>query len=189
MPALDDEEAAERASIRAYENGGAAFAEIDGHCAGFTSVERICPSSDATCGGWDYDIVGQGGAGDSLVACQARCAEASCGGIYFDDAHGCGNYDACVDSGDGENWGASYSIRVSQSFAARAVATTAFAAMSVFAIDVDGDGDVDALSASWSDDIPNFGFFYGPVGEGRRRTNLCTLSHTRPRRTSGCVEH
>jgi len=86
-----------------HENGGGAFAQIDGHCDGYASFERICPSSDATCGGWSDFIVGQGGAGDSLVACQARCAEASCGGIYFDDAHGCGNYDACADSGDGQD--------------------------------------------------------------------------------------
>ena len=77
----------------------------------------------------------------------------------------------------------------SQGFTQRVITNLADSANAVFAIDVDGDGDVDALSASWSDDIPNFGFFYGPVGEGRRRTNLCTLSHTRPRRTSGCVEH
>ena len=27
---------------------GGAFAQIDGHCDGYTSFERICPSSDAT---------------------------------------------------------------------------------------------------------------------------------------------
>ncbi|KAH8054319.1 calcium ion binding protein [Aureococcus anophagefferens] len=133
-----------------HENGGGAFAQIDGHCDGYASFERICPSSDATCGGWSDFIVGQGGAGDSLVACQTRCAEASCGGIYFDDAHGCGNYDACADSGDGQNWGASFYIRVSNAFTERVIATHAVYAVSVFAIDVDGDGDVDALSSTSS---------------------------------------
>ena len=70
-----------------YENGGGAFADIDGHCDGYTSFERICPSSDATCGGWSDFIVGQGGAGDSLVACKARCAEASCGHAHGPHGH------------------------------------------------------------------------------------------------------
>ncbi|KAH8084377.1 6-phosphogluconolactonase [Aureococcus anophagefferens] len=145
-----------------HENGGGAFAQIDGHCDGYASFERICPSSDATCGGWSDFIVGQGGAGDSLVACQTRCAEASCGGIYFDDAHGCGNYDACADSGDGQNWGASFYIRVSNAFTERVIATHAVYAVSVFAIDVDGDGDVDAL----------FHQFRGDVVRERRRPSF-----------------
>ena len=40
----------------------------------------------------------------------------------------------------------------SVSFSERVVTDSAGGAMSVFAIDVDGDGDVDALSASFSDD-------------------------------------
>ena len=78
------------------------FLRIDGHCAGYGYYERVCPSSDATCGGWGWhdNIVGQGGAGDGLAACFARCEDDGCGGVYFDVAHGCGLYDACVPSGD-----------------------------------------------------------------------------------------
>ena len=94
------------------EGNGGTFVPIGGHCTGYHTFFRFCPLTDATCGGWTDNINPLVGPGDSLVACQDQCQQsAGCGGIYFSDSHGCGlYYNVCTDSGDGQNWGATYYV-------------------------------------------------------------------------------
>ena len=95
-------------------------------------------------------VVGQPSFTEHAISTSANHAAS----VYAVDVDGDGDMDVLSASDDlsGNDKIAWYENDGSESFTEHAISTSADGARSVYAADVDGDGDMDVLSSSWEDD-------------------------------------